>query len=125
MRSALSAKVRDDRLTVISGLDTIEPKTKAMISFIGGLPESRSYLILLPEKNPAIERAAGNLKNVKTILAAYANVRDVLKYERLIVSPEAIETIETILALPADKREPSIWKQARQTALSGEAEAGV
>ncbi|MBX3071792.1 MAG: 50S ribosomal protein L4 [Thermomicrobiales bacterium] len=125
VRSALSAKVRDGRLTVISGLDAIEPKTKAMIGVIGGLPEARSYLILLPEKNDAIERAAGNLQNVKTILAAYANVRDVLKYERLIVSPEAIATLEAILALPEDKREPSVWKQARQAALTGEAEAGV
>ncbi|MEZ4500144.1 MAG: uL4 family ribosomal protein [Thermomicrobiales bacterium] len=125
VRSALSAKVQDGRLTVISGLEAIDPKTKAMISVLKGLPESRSYLILLPEKNDAIERAAGNLQNVKTILASYANVRDILKYERLIVSPEGIETLEAILALPADRREPSVWKQARQAALAGEAEAGV
>ncbi len=125
VRSALSAKVRDGRLTVVSGLDGIEPKTKAMISLLGGLPESRSYLILLPEKNETIERAAGNLKNVKTIRASYANVRDILKYERLIVSPEAIEHLEAFLALPEDKREPSVWKQARQAAIAGEAEANV
>ncbi len=125
VRSALSAKVRDGRLTVITGLDGIEPKTKAMISLLGGLPESRSYLILLPEKSEGVERAAGNLKNVKTIRAGYANVRDILKYERLIASPEAIEAIERFLALPDDKREPSEWKRARLAALAGEAEAGV
>jgi large subunit ribosomal protein L4 len=122
VRSALSAKVRDGRLTVIEGLDGIEPKTKAMIKLLGDLPESRSYLILLPEKNDVVERASGNLQNVKTILASYANVRDVLKYERLIASREAIEAIESFLALPEDKREPSVWKQARQAALAGEAE---
>jgi large subunit ribosomal protein L4 len=122
VRSALSAKVRDGRLTVIEGLDGIEPKTKAMIKLLAALPESRSYLILLPEKSEVIERASGNLKNVKTIRAGYANVRDVLKYERLIASREAIEALESILALPADKREPSSWKQARLAAAAGEAE---
>jgi large subunit ribosomal protein L4 len=122
VRSALSAKVRDGRLTVIEGLDGMEPKTKAMIKLLGQLPEARSYLILLPEKNDVVERASGNLQNVKTILASYANVRDVLKYERLIASREAIEAIESFLALPEDKREPSVWKQARQAALAGEAE---
>ncbi len=49
-----------------------------------------------------IERATGNLQNVKTILASYANVRDVLKYDRLVISPEAVPVIEGILALPDD-----------------------
>jgi len=122
VRSALSAKVRDERLTVIEGLDAIEPKTKAMITLLAALPGARSYLILLAEKNDGVERAAGNLKNVKTVRAGYANVRDVLKYERLIVSRESIEAIEAILALPEHKREPSVWKQARLAAQTGEAE---
>lgn len=125
VRSALSAKVRDGRLTIIAGMDSIEPRTKAMITLLGGLPESRSYLVLLPERSDGIERAAGNLKNVKTIRAGYANVRDILKFERLIVSPEAIEALEAFLALPDDKREPSEWKRARLAALDGEAEASV
>ncbi len=125
VRSALSAKVRDGRMTVIEGLDGIEPKTKSMITLLAGLPGSRSYLILLPEKSDAIERASGNLKNVKIVRAGYVNVRDVLKYDRLIVSREAITAIEEILALPADKQEPSVWKRARQAALAGEVEASV
>jgi large subunit ribosomal protein L4 len=125
MRSALSAKVRDGRLTVIDGLDGIEPKTKAMLGVLKALPESRSYLILLPAKSDAIERAAGNLRNVKTLRAGYVNVRDVLKFERLIISKDAIEAVESFLALPEDKREPSAWKQAREAARAGEAEANV
>jgi large subunit ribosomal protein L4 len=125
MRSALSAKVRDGRLTVIDGLDGIEPKTKAMLGVLKALPESRSYLILLPAKSDAIERAAGNLQNVKTLRAGYVNVRDVLKFERLVISKDAIEAVESFLALPEDKREPGAWKQAREAARAGEAEANV
>lgn len=125
VRSALSAKARDGRLTVIDGLHDIEPKTKAMIALLGALPESRSYLILLAESAESVERAGGNLKNVKMLRAGYVNVRDVLKYDRLIVTKDAIELVESFLALPEDKREPSVWKTARQAALAGEAESNV
>jgi hypothetical protein len=45
--------------------------------------------------------------------ARYLNVRDVLKYERLLVTAEAIPVVEGLWALAEDQREPSVWKQAR------------
>ena len=42
IRSALSAKFHDERLTVVQGLVEIEPKTKTMKAIIEKLPESRS-----------------------------------------------------------------------------------
>lgn len=120
IRSALSAKLRDERVTVIDGLSDIEPRTKAMLSVVGTLPESRSILLVMPEKIEAIERASGNLANVWTILAANLNVRDLLKYERVLITREALEVIETLWALPADKRQPSAWKLARQAVAAAE-----
>jgi large subunit ribosomal protein L4 len=116
VRSALSAKLRDGRVTFVSNLGEIEPKTKAGIAAIKQLPEARSILILSPEKSENIERATGNLQDVKTILAGYANVRDLLKYDRLVITTDAVPVIEGILALPGDAREPSVWKQARAAA---------
>ncbi len=115
VRSALSAKIRDERLTVIDGLDVIEPRTKVMKDFVASLPEARSYLLVLPEKSEAIIRAAGNLPNVHWILASYLNVRDILKYERMVLMNGAIEVIDRIWALPEGNREPSVWAQARQS----------
>jgi large subunit ribosomal protein L4 len=125
IRSALSAKFHDDRLTVVQGLVEIEPKTKTMRSIIEKLPESRSVLIVVPEKSEIVDRAASNLPNVRTILASYVNVRDVLKYERLVVTPEAIAKIEELWALPEEKRTPSAFKQARLAAASADAEKGA
>jgi large subunit ribosomal protein L4 len=116
VRSALSAKLRDGRVTFVSDLAEIEPKTKAGVAAIKQLPESRSILILSPEKSENIKRATGNLQDVKTILASYANVRDLLKYDRLVITTDAVPVIEGILALPDDAREPSVWKQARVAA---------
>jgi len=114
IRSALSAKLRDDRLTVIQGLGDIEPRTKAFKTVLGALPESRSVLVVMAEKNDVIERSAANLEQAKTIIAPILNVRDVLKYDRLIVTEEALAVIEDLWALPEGKRAPSQWKLARQ-----------
>ncbi len=116
VRSALSAKLRDGRITFVSNFTDIEPKTKAGVAAIKDLPESRSILILSAEKSDNIERATGNLQDVKSILASYANVRDLLKYDRLVITTDAVPVIEGILALPDDAREPSVWKQARSAA---------
>ena len=122
IRSVLSAKIKDERVSVIQGLAEIEPKTKAFKSIIEKLPASRSHLVVIAEKDDVIDRAASNLPNVHTILASYVNVRDVLKYERLIVTPEAIAKIEELWALPEEKRTPSAFKQARLAAASAGAE---
>lgn len=125
VRSALSAKVRDDRLTVIEGLAEVEPRTKAMKEILATLPESRSVLIVTDGVVDPIRKAAGNLKNVWVIDARYLNVRDVLKYDRLLVTREAIAVAEGLWALPEDKREPSVWKQARLAARAENAVAGA
>jgi large subunit ribosomal protein L4 len=113
IRSALSAKLRDDRLTVIQGLGEIEPRTKVMKGVLEQLPQSRSYLIVVPERVESIYRASGNLQDVLTIQAPVLNVRDVLKYERLVVTEEALEVIERLWALPADKRTPGRFRRKR------------
>jgi len=123
IRSVLSAKLRDERVSVIDGLTGIEPKTKTMRAFIEKLPESRSVLIVVDEKSDAVDRAAGNLPNVHTIVADVVNVRDVLKYERLVVTTEAIAKIEELWSLPEEKRTPSAFKLARLAAADAEVEA--
>jgi large subunit ribosomal protein L4 len=116
IRSALSAKLRDERLNVVREFAAIEPRTKDMKTVLGAFPESRSVLIVLAAKTDSIERAAANLSQAKTILAPQLSVRDILKYERLIVTEEAVSVIEGLWALPEGKRVPSTWKQARLAA---------
>ena len=123
VRSALSAKVRDERLFVIDGLEAIEPKTKVMKDIVAILPESRSYLLVIPDKLESVVRASSNLENVHWVLASYLNVRDVLKFELLFVIKPSIEVIERMWALPAGKREPSVWAQARRAVREQDQEA--
>ena len=122
IRSALSAKVAGDQLTVIGGWDAIEPKTKAMKTALAGLPESRSTLVVMHENIDTIVRAAGNLEGVKTVVASTLSVRDLLKYDRVLVTQEAVGVIEGLWALSEEDREPSAWKLRRQAARSTQEE---
>ena len=114
VRSALSAKARDERLTVVAGLADIEPKTKAMKEVLSALPESRSVLIVTDGKVESIRKSAGNLPGVWVVDARYLNVRDILKFDRMLVVWEAIPAVEGLWGLPEDRREPSSWRQERK-----------
>ena len=117
VRSALSAKVRDGRLVVVRGLGEIEPKTKVMKGLLAQLGEARSTLIVVPERVEAVYRSANNLPDVLTIQAPVVNVRDVLKYERLLVTEESLPVIEGFLALPAESRAPGTFRRKRLAQL--------
>jgi large subunit ribosomal protein L4 len=114
IRSALSAKQMDSRVTVVRGLTEVEPRTKAFKDVLAALGAARSYLIVTPEVVETVSRGSSNLEDVKSIIAGVLNVRDVLKFERLVVAEEALPVIEQLWALSEDERTPSAWKLARQ-----------
>ena len=116
IRSVLSAKLRDERLSVIQGMESLDGKTKSMKTALAALPESRSMLIVVPSADSVVARGAANLPNTKTIVAGMLNVRDMLKFDRLVVMEEAISQIEELWALDEASRQPSQWKLDRQAA---------
>lgn len=101
IRSVLSAKVRDAQVVVVKGMPAMEPRTRAMTTLLKSLPASqRSTLIVVGQDgDAAVQRAAGNLQGVKVIRAGYVNVQDVLKYERLVLTTEAVDAIHGLWSL--------------------------
>ena len=99
IRSALSAKAANEQVVVVQGLDDLEPRTKLMRDLLEDLPANdRRTLIVIGRDGDweTVYRAAGNLTNVKVIRAGYVNVHDVLTYERLLLTSEAVETIHEL-----------------------------
>jgi len=97
LRSALSVKAAQEQIVVLDSLQLETPKTKEMMAVLRKLRAEDSALILLPERNEAVERSVRNLPGVRALRAAYLNVRDLLKYENVLVPLEALEIIESIL----------------------------
>ena len=95
LRSALSVKAAADQLVIVDALQMDSPKTKAMLAAFSALGVSEhSILMVLAEKNMAVQRSANNLPNVKTILSGYINVRDLLGYDTVLLSKDAVENLE-------------------------------
>jgi large subunit ribosomal protein L4 len=100
IRSLLSVKQRGNQIVVVRGLTDIEPKTKVMKGVLQRLPlaTARSTLIVVDQRRDNVRRAAGNLEDVKILVAHNMNIRDGLKYERMILTPEAVEVIHRLWA---------------------------
>lgn len=97
LRSALSVKARDEQVVVMDELQMTEPKTNEMVAFLGLLSIDSSALVLLPGANPEIELSARNLPLIKTLRANCLSVRDLLKYDWLVLPREAVEVIHRML----------------------------
>jgi large subunit ribosomal protein L4 len=96
VRSALSVKAAADQIILLDALRMEQPKTKDMMNLLQSLGVQDSALILLPQRDDAVERSVGNIPAVKTLRANYLNIRDILGYETLVVPLEALEVIEAI-----------------------------
>lgn len=111
LRSALTAKASADQIVVVDQLAINEAKTRTLAQALKVISANQgSILLVVNEKNENLWRSAGNLANVKTLMAGYLNVRDLLGYDTLLLSRDAAEHIEVwlgadIAASPAEAEE--------------------
>ena len=97
LRSALSVKASNGDIVILEDITMAMPRTKEMAGVMEQLVDSSSALLLLAETNENVEKSARNLKDVKTLRATYLNIRDLLGYEKLIVSLAALDVINGFL----------------------------
>jgi large subunit ribosomal protein L4 len=97
LRSALSVKAAESQVVLLDALEIGEPKTKEMLRILHALGVDSSALILLPQRDESILRSVRNLPKVRTLVAQYLNVRDLLKFEYILVPLASLEVIEGIL----------------------------
>ncbi len=95
MKSALSSKVLDTDLIVFNELNLAAAKTKEMVKTLEAVKADKA-LIVLPESNETVERAARNIPGVKTTLVGTLNVYEILKYRKLILTEASVKKIEEV-----------------------------
>jgi len=91
--SALSLRRKDEKIIVIDKLELAETKTKLMLEVLKNLGVE-SALIVIHESDEKIERSARNLGTVKVLRAEGLNVYDILRYEHLVLTEQALGVIE-------------------------------
>ena len=97
LKSALTSKVNAEKFFVLDQFGFGEIKTKRMKEVLDNLKVSRA-LIVLDKKDDKVELSARNLPNVRTILSNSINVYDILKYDTLVITKDAVAQIEEVYA---------------------------
>ena len=137
LRSALSAKLADAKLTVVDGWELDSHKTQSLLTALGKLSFTKSALLVAHGENRNLELASRNLANVKLSAPNALQPYEVLKHDRLLLSKDAVARlvrsldpektpvevpdVETIAAAPAKKvtavtKKPAAKKAAKPAA---------
>jgi large subunit ribosomal protein L4 len=95
--SALSVKNRDGKIIVVDKFELEEAKTKIMVKALAEL-KVESAVIVIAQSNQKIERSARNLSKIKVLRVEGLNVYDLLRYDHLIMTQEALQRLEERLA---------------------------
>lgn len=97
LTSALTSKVSDNNMIVLESLELATPKTKEVIKMLNAF-EAKKTLIITAESNENVYRSARNIEGVTVLPANNINVYDLLKFEKLIITKEAVNKIEEVYA---------------------------
>jgi large subunit ribosomal protein L4 len=89
LRSALSAKLAEEKLTVVEAWTLENHKTKALREALGKLNAEKTALLVVAGDNRNLELASRNLDGVKLTASNALQPYDVLRHDRLVVSRDA------------------------------------
>ncbi|KAF5053560.1 50S ribosomal protein L4 [bioreactor metagenome] len=98
LKSALTSKVQDQEMIVVDRIVLEQPKTKEMVKVLTNLKASKKTLIVLPERDEAVLRAAANIEGVKTAYVNTINVYDILNCDSFIITKDAVNKVEEVYA---------------------------
>ena len=93
LRSALSLRAREGRLMILDAFSLPEIKTKEARRVLEGLGLSRA-LIVEERSNATVSRSVRNLPTFQVLPPEGLNVRDILRYETLVLTTEGAKQVE-------------------------------
>ena len=97
LKSVLTSAVAENKFIVLDELKFDEIKTKNFVQVMNNLKVDKA-LVVLNEKDVNVEMSARNIPDVKMALTNTINVYDILKYNTVVVTKAAAETIQEVYA---------------------------
>lgn len=98
LKSALSSKVIDNQIIIVDELVFNEPKTKQMVQTMEALKIGGKALVVTADGDANVYKSARNIKGVKPLRADFINVYDLLNYETLLITRDAVSKVEEVFA---------------------------
>ena len=97
LRHALSAKLAAGQLMVVEHWEVESHKTKALASTLLGMGVQGTALLVGTEVSEKVVLAAGNNSKVRTIESLGVNVYELLKYDQIVFSKDAILALQEVV----------------------------
>jgi large subunit ribosomal protein L4 len=97
LKSALSAKVAEEKFFVLDELKFDELKTKKMAAVLDNLKVNNA-LVVTADKDDDVIRVANNIPTVRTAFTSTINVYDILKYDSVVITKDAVAKLEEVYA---------------------------
>ena len=97
MKSALTSKVQNAKLVVVDAFNLDEIKTSKFVQILDNLKAPKA-LVVTKDKDEKVVLSARNIPTVKTTMTNSINVYDILKYDSLVITKDAVAAIEEVYA---------------------------
>lgn len=97
LKSAFSVKFSENKLLVLDKLELAEIKTKQMKQVLTNI-KTENALIVIDNNDKNVILSARNLPSIKTASSNTINVYDILKYDYLVVTKDAVNKIQEVYA---------------------------
>ena len=96
IRSALSLLFRENKMTVVNAFDLKKISTKGFVGTLDGFNIAKTLLVI-DDANRNLELSARNVKDVKVLKSEGLNVFDIMKYQSIIFTQDAVRKVEGAL----------------------------
>ncbi|MDX2253401.1 MAG: 50S ribosomal protein L4 [Nitrospira sp.] len=96
LQSALSAKVAENKLVVLSDLSLQEPKTKVLARALDRLSGGDQVLVVVGKDQSPVMQAARNLTTVKVLSIDQLNVYDIVRAGMVVVSQRELGSVREV-----------------------------
>ena len=97
IKSALTSKVLDSKFIVVDEFALEEVKTSKFAKILANLNAPKA-LVVTKDKDEKVILSARNIPTVKTTMTNSINVYDILKYDSLVITKDAVAAIEEVYA---------------------------
>lgn len=96
LQSALSARLADGGILIVSDLTLPEPKTRLLAKTLAQLGIKGGALVVAANSRVDLERAARNLAGVKLVTPESLNVYDVLRYPTILIPERELARVREV-----------------------------
>ena len=94
LKSVLTQRLQGDNIAVVDKLELENPKTKEAVQLLKSLELSERTLFLVAARNANLELAVRNLPDANVLPVEGLNVLDLLRYEKIVCTPETFKKLE-------------------------------